>query len=298
MPTLSDAISTIKAGRRDEGRVMLTQILAQDRNNVTALLWMTEFAATPEEVRMYLERVLAIDPTNAPARRGLERLDKADKPLPLTATAQLPTSQPTLADTANNQRMSPDEKKPQRSTKVCPYCWKTISVDSSICRFCGRALAATTTVELAGAPTKNTSNVDTVTGIIIVFLIIVVLFWVVIGFAQIRTVYLGKVTAYDLTDADVNQLRLLTLVSIFCFALAVANLAVAKGVMQHHRSAYRQLIGLAATGGVGAFILALIGSPSAIIGVPLCIIVAYLASTIGGEHPADRRIPKRNHAPR
>ena len=56
---------------------MLARILATDRNNVTALLWMTEVAATPEEVRIYLKRVLSIDPHNAPARKGLELLDKA-----------------------------------------------------------------------------------------------------------------------------------------------------------------------------------------------------------------------------
>ena len=58
---------------------MLARILATDRNNVTALLWMTEVAATPEEVRIYLNRVLAIDPANAPARKGIELLDEADK---------------------------------------------------------------------------------------------------------------------------------------------------------------------------------------------------------------------------
>ena len=51
-----------------------------ERDNVTALLWMTEVAATPEEVRIYLTRVLSIDPNNAPARKGLELMDKAGEP--------------------------------------------------------------------------------------------------------------------------------------------------------------------------------------------------------------------------
>ena len=78
MPTLTDAIAAIKAGHQHEGRIMLAEILAHDGNNVTALLWMTEVAATPEDVRRYLKRVLAIDPNNAAARRGLELLDKAN----------------------------------------------------------------------------------------------------------------------------------------------------------------------------------------------------------------------------
>src|SRR5512136_2165037 len=109
MGTLSDAIATIKAGRRDEGRVMLTRILAQDGNNVTALLWMTEVATTPEERRIYLKRILEIDPTNALARRGLEILGKSDKQPPLVPTAQSHISQPTFAVTAGAHKKSTDE---------------------------------------------------------------------------------------------------------------------------------------------------------------------------------------------
>jgi hypothetical protein len=93
MPTLSDAVAAMKAGRRDEARMMLARILAQDRNNVTALLWMTEFATTPEEVRSYLERVLSIDPANVPAQRG-RALDKVNEEPLLVATSQSSPSQP------------------------------------------------------------------------------------------------------------------------------------------------------------------------------------------------------------
>jgi hypothetical protein len=145
MPTLSDAIIAIKAGRRDEGRVMLTRILADDGNNVTALLWMTEVATTPEERRKYLQRILAIDPNNAPARRGLELLDKTNEQPPWIAPEQPSTSQPPSADMAEDHRMSPDERRPQETTRLCPFCQKAIPADSSFCRFCGRELIATTT---------------------------------------------------------------------------------------------------------------------------------------------------------
>jgi hypothetical protein len=71
MPTLSDAIAAIKEGRPDEGRVMLGRILATDRNNVTALLWMTEVAATPEEVRIYLNGYYRLTPTMPRREKGL-----------------------------------------------------------------------------------------------------------------------------------------------------------------------------------------------------------------------------------
>ena len=156
MPTLSEAITAIRAGRINDARFMLTRILATDGNNITALLWMTEVAQTPEELRTYLERVLAIDPTNAPARRGLELLDKANEQPPLVATDQLSPNQPATTSTASDhQRMSPDESKPQRSTKVCPFCWKTISADSSTCRFCGHELTVTTKPALVKVSTPK-----------------------------------------------------------------------------------------------------------------------------------------------
>jgi hypothetical protein len=113
MGTLSDAITAIKAGRREEGRVMLTRILVQEGNNVTALLWLSEVAKTPEERRACLQRILAIDPNHAPARKGLELLDKAEKPLPSTATQPL-TRQSASAGTADDHTLPPDARKPQQ----------------------------------------------------------------------------------------------------------------------------------------------------------------------------------------
>jgi hypothetical protein len=70
---------------------------------------MTEVAATPEEVRIYLKRVLSIDPDNAPARKGLELLDRAGEPLPVTA--------PALSDQALSQL---SQGSPEALTEVQP----------------------------------------------------------------------------------------------------------------------------------------------------------------------------------
>ena len=282
MPTMSDAIAAMKAGRRDEARVMLARILANDRNNVSALLWMTEFAATPEEVRMYLERVLSIDPANGPARRGLELLDKANEEPVLAASSERSPGQPVPDDPVKDYRISTENRTAQESMKLCPFCHRANLADSPFCKYCGHKLVATTVVKLEGAPTRNASNVDTVAGIIIALLIIVGLFLALIGFSQMRMAYLGIATAAGLTDATENRSRLLALEGILCFVLAVANLVLIKSVVERRRGADRWLIGIAAIGGVGAFLLAVIGSPGAIMGVPLFIIVAYLASTIKG----------------
>ena len=271
MPTMSDAIAAMKAGRREEARVMLARILANDRKNVAALLWMTEFAATPEDVRMYLKRVLLIDPTNGPAQRGLELLDKANQEPPLAASSELSPCRPAPDATAKDYRISPDDSTSQKAMRLCPFCHKVILADSSFCRFCGYKLVATTVTKLVGIPTSKASNVDTVTGIIIGLLILLVLFWALIGFSEMRMAYLGIATG--------NQSRLLALAGILSLIFAVANLLVISGAMQRRRRAYRWLIGVAAIGGIVALLLAIVGSPIAIMGVPLCIIVAYLAST-------------------
>ena len=88
--------------------------------------------------------------------------------------------------------MSPDRRTAPETMRLCPFCQKVILADSAFCRFCGRRLAATTVTKLVGIPTNNTSNVDTVTGIIIVLLIIGVLFWTVIGFFQLRIGFFGN----------------------------------------------------------------------------------------------------------
>lgn len=120
MPTLSDAIAEIKAGRRDEAREMLTWMLSMDQRNIMVLLWLTEVAQNPEERRKYLKRVIEIDPANAAARRGLELLDKANEQPPLAAIGRLSPSRPAPGDAANGHRLSPDETKPQQIPRATP----------------------------------------------------------------------------------------------------------------------------------------------------------------------------------
>ena len=80
--TLTQAIAVIKAGRRAEGRALLQQIIISDPRNVTALLWMTEVSESKEERHDYLDRILAIDPSNPSALKGLELLKAVDEQPP------------------------------------------------------------------------------------------------------------------------------------------------------------------------------------------------------------------------
>jgi hypothetical protein len=81
---LRRGIAAVKAGRADEARALLAQVLELDRGNEQAWLWMT--AVTEGEERLScLKTVLAINPHNEHARLGLESLLGESLPGPVDA---------------------------------------------------------------------------------------------------------------------------------------------------------------------------------------------------------------------
>lgn len=62
------------SGDRDAAYGLLSKAIQLDPNNITAWLWMSGLVDTAEKKRYCLERVLAIDPENEAARRGLNML--------------------------------------------------------------------------------------------------------------------------------------------------------------------------------------------------------------------------------
>lgn len=74
MSTLDDAIHAIRMGNREEGRRLLEQMLETDENNEEIWLWLTSVVDTDEDREVCLENVLALNPQNIIARRGLEAL--------------------------------------------------------------------------------------------------------------------------------------------------------------------------------------------------------------------------------
>lgn len=71
---LNQSIAALKAGRKAEARALLAQLLQQDSGNEQAWLWLSGAVDNDEERRHCLERVLALNPGNEAARRGLARL--------------------------------------------------------------------------------------------------------------------------------------------------------------------------------------------------------------------------------
>lgn len=81
MEDLSAALGAARAalmqGDKATARAQLAAVLRSDAGNAQAWLLMSGIVATPEQQRDCLKRVLALDPANAAAQRGLASLDSA-----------------------------------------------------------------------------------------------------------------------------------------------------------------------------------------------------------------------------
>lgn len=72
--SLELAITAIRSGRKEEGRQLLNLLIQQNPNNEMAWLWMSSVVHTDEQRARCLYHVLAINPDNELARRGLQIL--------------------------------------------------------------------------------------------------------------------------------------------------------------------------------------------------------------------------------
>ncbi len=72
--SLELAITAIRSGRKEEGRQLLNLLIQQNPNNEMAWLWMSSVVNTDEQRARCLYHVLAINPDNELARRGLQLL--------------------------------------------------------------------------------------------------------------------------------------------------------------------------------------------------------------------------------
>ncbi|MCB0207918.1 MAG: hypothetical protein KDJ52_01235 [Anaerolineae bacterium] len=74
MSSLDEAIQHIRMGNRDEGRQILEELLEVDEGNEDIWLWLTSVVESDEDREICLENVLAINPNNVVAQRGLDAL--------------------------------------------------------------------------------------------------------------------------------------------------------------------------------------------------------------------------------
>ena len=73
---LQKGIALAKAGRHEEARELLLQVIDQDERNETAWLWISGVVDNDEDRGIALENVLQINPNNEWAKRGLQILGR------------------------------------------------------------------------------------------------------------------------------------------------------------------------------------------------------------------------------
>jgi hypothetical protein len=68
---LREGVAAAKAGQHEHARDLLTRVVAQDERNAVAWLWLSGVVESLEDREICMENVLAVEPDNAAARRGL-----------------------------------------------------------------------------------------------------------------------------------------------------------------------------------------------------------------------------------
>jgi DNA-directed RNA polymerase subunit RPC12/RpoP len=127
---LRDGIHALKNGDRSLAKRLFDQ--AAMMNNADARVWVWLSATTDDfqERRNYLERAIAIDPSNATAKRGLMLLtEKLDK------TTLIPEGEAFVT------KETPTPQEAVIMSYICPNCGAKISFDiheiTLVCQFCG-----------------------------------------------------------------------------------------------------------------------------------------------------------------
>jgi Flp pilus assembly protein TadD len=155
---LAQGIAAARAGRHAEARAALLKALEADDRNESAWLWLSGVMATAAERRICLENVLAINPANDHARRGLALLEAqppqapaapvaAPNPRPLTAAPPalwLPGPPATGATIAlSPEALPPHARGPQQGAPAAPYTMPSTPIeemeDEEPCPYCGAA---------------------------------------------------------------------------------------------------------------------------------------------------------------
>jgi Flp pilus assembly protein TadD len=73
---LQQGIAYAKAGQREEARGILLQVVELDEQNESAWLWLSGVVDSDDDKTVALENVLALNPNNEWAKRGLRILGR------------------------------------------------------------------------------------------------------------------------------------------------------------------------------------------------------------------------------
>ena len=117
---LQQAIDAIRRGDKATGQRLLAQMLRADPRSETAWLWMSQIVESDAQRLDCLRRILAINPDNAAARKGVALLEARMRGVPPPAPAlarPAPPAQPTPAEPPPQPAITP----PSSSVAAGPY---------------------------------------------------------------------------------------------------------------------------------------------------------------------------------
>lgn len=142
---LRSAIQAAKAGEREKAHQLLIQIVEQDEKNETAWLWLSGTVKTKEDRQICLENVLAINPDNEIAKKGLKKLGVIPPPAPPPTEEEKPEvwDQP-VYDVVLPEATDPHKPKFQdawsSSADLCAYCAQPVQRSDRRCPNCKRLM--------------------------------------------------------------------------------------------------------------------------------------------------------------
>ena len=152
---LHQGIAAAKSGQRERARALLTALVEEDERVALAWLWLSGVVDSLEEQEICLENVLALEPDNAAARKGLawvqqqretqaqtgaEPVVSPPSPTPSTYGIEEGTLSPATPEATPRR---PPVTPPQGEfghEYLCPYCAGQTEPDDRKCQTCGNQL--------------------------------------------------------------------------------------------------------------------------------------------------------------
>ncbi len=140
---LRRGIASAKAGRKEEAREALLQVIDLDERNEQAWLWLSAVVDSNEEREICLENVLAINPDNGRARAGLEWLRQSSPPVEASRPEPERELEGDRCPRCGAGVRASSSSCPRCSLPLivsCPACGEYAGVEELACPHCGGAL--------------------------------------------------------------------------------------------------------------------------------------------------------------
>lgn len=139
---LTDGIAAAEAGKRAEARELLLRVVSADENNAPAWLWLSGVVTTLEDRELCFENVLALEPENDAAQRGLKEVQAQ-----IAATPEIEPESTLLrveVDRLLVTKVAFDFSDTELNDPwLCVYCAHQTSDENKQCPRCKRSLYST-----------------------------------------------------------------------------------------------------------------------------------------------------------